>query len=74
MLVQVTLQNENGAKYVVSGKLVEKTDTSITISHSGYVHRVVRCYRDKILKLEELGTVKGLARRVLDEIKSNVQA
>jgi hypothetical protein len=74
MLVQVTLENENGAKYVVSGSLVEKTETSITLSHSGYVHKVVRCYRDKILKFEELGTSKGLARRVLNEIKSNVQA
>jgi hypothetical protein len=74
MLVQVTLENSNGAKYCVDGKLVSKTETSITLSHSGYVHRVVRTYRDKIVKLEEISTAKGLARRVLDDIKSNVQA
>jgi hypothetical protein len=74
MLVQVTLENQNGAKYCVNGKLVSKTNTSITLSHSGYAHPVVRCYRDKIVKCEEIGTVKGLARRVLSDIKSNVQA
>jgi hypothetical protein len=74
MLVQVTLENSNGAKYCVSGKLVSKTETSITLSHSGYVHRVVRTYRDKIIKLEEIPTVKGLSRRVLNESKNNVQA
>jgi hypothetical protein len=74
MLVQVTLENQNGARYCVDGKLVSKTETSITLSHSGYVHRVVRTYRDKIIKLEEIPTVKGLARRVLNENKSSIQA
>jgi hypothetical protein len=74
MLVDVTLQNSKGAKYSIHGQLVSKDSRSITVKHFEGIHPRIITYRDEIIEYKQCNTVKGLARRALNESKSNVQA
>jgi hypothetical protein len=74
MLVDVTLQNSRGGRYAIHGQLVSKDDRQITLKHFEGIHPRIITYRDTIIEYKQCNTVKGLARRALDESKNNVQA
>lgn len=71
MIVDVTFKNSKGTTYKAHGQLIKQDKRGITLRHStGNRPPFLMNYQDEIVELKECRSIRGLSRRVLDDIKS----